>query len=360
MSNQKNQAETNFISIRHVAMNAKFLEDFFNKFSSVQTLKILNNPKTGPKLLNALKNFSTGIERIYGEPLSTPPHHLVSPRKTVASTSREVVPNFSSSSDDSSSGPSNTVHVPLSDDVASFQTYNLTEQNQRADGQYRPESSVTPNKQQGERQATFPTGHTLQDTPDAHQTGSQRVKISHIPDIQQGTKDADPPRTPIHTDKREESKSSPQFTPTSNQSPLFHLSSPNHDQGSPQFSQEKSSSATPRRLNFVDAQDDESFLQPLKDSHRKIFASTPRPGAEASNFPRSFRMTIQSPNQTGIRAIEADEELSYIEVEKINEIISRISPSGDFAANKTVIVSSKNSMIAPGKYEIYRVKRIRV
>ena len=352
MSNQKNQAETNFISIRHVAMNAEFLKEFFKRFSSGQTLKILSDSKTGPKLLKVLKNFSVGIERIHGEP-----HHPVSPRKTVikpsASTSREVVQNFSSSLDGSSREPSNTKNVYQSNDRAAFGTYNLTQQDQNSKEarQYSVEPSVTSSKHQGERQ---------DQTPEAHLTGSQRVKTAHFTDIHQGTKDYFPPRTPVQTEKQESRQMrSPQFTPSSSQSPNFHVSPPVNNQESPQLVQEKSISSTPRRLNFDGGQDDSNFLRPMKDSHHEIFASTPHPGA-ASILPRNFRMTIQSPNQTGIRAIEADEDLSYVEVERINEMISRISSSGDFAANKTVIVTSNNAMIAPGKYEMYRVKRIRV
>lgn len=90
---------------------------------------------------------------------------------------------------------------------------------------------------------------------------------------------------------------------------------------------------------------------------------TPRVHTSTPNTIRmpdiSFRVLLPSPNESAIRSIECDRNLSNREITQVNQIIDNITEAaGDDAfPNGTVAVSTRNLRISPGKYKLYKVMR---
>lgn len=105
-----------------------------------------------------------------------------------------------------------------------------------------------------------------------------------------------------------------------------------------------------------------AFLGITQTPRRKVTTSTPHRAFTPQDDEKSFRVTIESPDFTSIRKIEGDSNVSSGDIEKVNKIVGNISQSvgTDVAANNTVILSTRNVMIMPGKYELFKVNSIRL
>lgn len=105
-----------------------------------------------------------------------------------------------------------------------------------------------------------------------------------------------------------------------------------------------------------------AYLGITPTPRRKITTSTPRRTFTSQNDEKSFRVTIESPDLTSVRMIEGDANVSSGDIEKVNQIVGDISQrtGADVARNNTVVMSTRNVMIVPGKYQIFRVNRARI
>lgn len=105
-----------------------------------------------------------------------------------------------------------------------------------------------------------------------------------------------------------------------------------------------------------------AFLGITQTPRRKVMTSTPRRTFTPQNNEKSFRVTIESPDLTGIRKIEGDANVTSGDIEKVNQIVGNISQQAgaDVAANNTVVLSTRNVMIMPGKYQIFKINPVRL
>ena len=121
----------------------------------------------------------------------------------------------------------------------------------------------------------------------------------------------------------------------------------------------------PRRLVPASEGDDEEYSQDADalKCHRTP-KTTMRSARSFRNAPKapSFKMTIPSPNKSGITSITCDKNLSNEEIDQVNTIIKNISASvGEEispSTNNTVSLSTRNPLVVSGKYKLYKVFRL--
>lgn len=72
----------------------------------------------------------------------------------------------------------------------------------------------------------------------------------------------------------------------------------------------------------------------------------------------SYQVMFPSPNQSGMKKITCDKNISNEEVEKVNEIIGNISVlTGAEILGNAIALSTRNTTIVPGKYKLYKILR---
>lgn len=98
----------------------------------------------------------------------------------------------------------------------------------------------------------------------------------------------------------------------------------------------------------------------ITETSKRMKTSTPRQTLPLDEY-KNFRVTIESPDLSGVRQIEGDANVTSGDIDKANQIIGNISQraGADVAVNNTVVMSTRNITIVPGKYQLYKVNRVR-
>lgn len=104
-----------------------------------------------------------------------------------------------------------------------------------------------------------------------------------------------------------------------------------------------------------------SFPNDFQSPKRRLPASTPNRTLTPKFAIPMFQVIIPSPNESGIDKIQCDQNMSNEEIAKVNEIVANISINDDrpslFESN-SIAVTTRNIVIAPGKYQLYKVMRM--
>lgn len=85
---------------------------------------------------------------------------------------------------------------------------------------------------------------------------------------------------------------------------------------------------------------------------------TQRHRTTPKNLEPSFQVNFASPNQSGITKITCDKNISNEEIEKVNEIIGNISVlTGAEIPGNAIALSTRNTTVTRGKYKLYKILR---
>jgi hypothetical protein len=312
MSSLESGERIELISTRHVQANAKFLRDYFDKICLSKTSEIFNDSRKNREFWRNLTHFTTGIERIQ----SKKPSYPASPRKTVIKPSPSSLKsiefeNFSDS---------------LEDSVFLDSGFN---------------DLSSPKFSQKHKQ-------------------TQVACSSQINACQLASK---PTHNELQEDGQHHSKTHPNYTTNhhdfvSFQEPTsFDQTSPDDFDSQLQADSNKQSKLLDRiRRDTFSAKKYSEFDQVANASHPlalgdfKMASSTPLKSQAASRFADLVDARIKT-----------DANLTRKELKSVKEIFNHVSQQvgHDITANATVVVSKKTVDLPPGKYLMFRVKRIK-
>jgi hypothetical protein len=298
------------ISTRHVQANAKFLRDYFNKICLSKTSEIFNDPRKNHEFWRNLTHFTTGIERIQ----SKKPSYPASQRKTVIkpspSASKSIeFQNFSNSLEDS---------VFLDSGF-----------NDLSSPKHEQDSEACSHQINACQLASKPIHEELQEKNSKPRPISSKKTPTHAFESLQ---------EPTSFDQTSPDYFDSQLRVDSNKWSEL-LDKIRHDT----FSVEK----------HCDFNQKTNVSHPLGLDDSRITSSTPIKSHTASNH--------RKPADSSEVNIKADANLTRKEAKSIKEIVKQVSQQvgQDIAENATVVVSKKTVDLPPGKYLMFRVKRIK-
>lgn len=126
----------------------------------------------------------------------------------------------------------------------------------------------------------------------------------------------------------------------------------------------QSEGGTPVRRPETRARRGDRFALPamgIQSPKRRFPASTPNRTLTPKSAAPTFQVIIPSPNESGIEKIQCDRNMSNEEIDKINEIVASVSINDDRPSlfeSSSISVTTRNVVIAPGKYQLYKVMRM--